>query len=108
MKIEFERNKTSNFIVMYSLYLHLLGSSLRNTSKALIIFIGQQKKSCFCLKLDSEVAVYPFTRGKEYRLLLIDETVFRLEILCIGYGFVLNQLHSSVLDLVFIFQNKEI
>ena len=38
MKIRFERNKTATVIVMYSLYLYFLGLSLRNTSKALIIF----------------------------------------------------------------------
>ncbi|MFB5601179.1 MAG: hypothetical protein ACE5SW_13240, partial [Nitrososphaeraceae archaeon] len=37
-KIKFEKNKTSNYIVMYSLYLYFLGLSLRNTSKALTIF----------------------------------------------------------------------
>ena len=38
MKIKFERNKTSNYIVIYSLYLYFLGLSLRNTSKAFAIF----------------------------------------------------------------------
>ncbi|MDR4510399.1 MAG: hypothetical protein MRJ93_01680 [Nitrososphaeraceae archaeon] len=37
-KIKFERNKTSTFIVMYSLYMYFLGLSLRSTSKALVIF----------------------------------------------------------------------
>ena len=37
MEIKFERNKTSTFVVMYSLYLYFLGLSLRNTSKALVI-----------------------------------------------------------------------
>ncbi len=54
MKIRFERNKTSTVIVMYSLYLYFLGLSLRNTSKALIIF-KDKKKSCFCMELDSEI-----------------------------------------------------
>ena len=38
MEIKFERNKTSTFVVMYSLYMYFLGLSLRNTSKALVIF----------------------------------------------------------------------
>ena len=37
-QIKFERTRTSTCIVMYSLYLYFLGQSLRNTSKALIIF----------------------------------------------------------------------
>jgi hypothetical protein len=43
MKIRFERNRTSTVIVMYSLYLYFLGLSLRNTSKALIIFKDQKE-----------------------------------------------------------------
>ncbi|MDR4512458.1 MAG: hypothetical protein MRJ93_12230 [Nitrososphaeraceae archaeon] len=37
-KIRFERNRTHNYIVMYSLYLYFLGLRLRSTSKALVIF----------------------------------------------------------------------
>ena len=37
-KLDIKRNRTSTIIVMYSLYLYFLGLSLRNTSKALIIF----------------------------------------------------------------------
>src|SRR5215216_1308947 len=44
MKFRFERNKTSTVIVMYSLYLYFLGLSLRNTSKALVIF-KEEKRS---------------------------------------------------------------
>ena len=55
MKIRFERNKTSTVIVMYSLYLYFLGLSLRNTSKALIIFKDDKQKSCFCMELDLEI-----------------------------------------------------
>ena len=43
MKIKFERNKTSSFIVMYSLYLYFLGLSLRNTSKALTVFRDEKR-----------------------------------------------------------------
>jgi hypothetical protein len=43
MPIRFERNKTSTFIVMYSLDLYFLGLSLRNTSKALVIFRDEKR-----------------------------------------------------------------
>jgi putative transposase len=43
MKIRFERNITSTCIVMYSLYLYFLGLSLRNTSKALVIFRDEKR-----------------------------------------------------------------
>jgi putative transposase len=40
----FERNKTSTIIVvMYSLYLYFLGLSLRNTSKALVVFKDEKR-----------------------------------------------------------------
>jgi len=45
MKVRFERNRTSAVIVMYSLYLYFLGLSLRNTSKALVIFRDVNKRS---------------------------------------------------------------
>jgi hypothetical protein len=45
MQIRFERNRTSTVIVMFSLYLYFLGLSLRNTSKALVIFRDENKRS---------------------------------------------------------------
>ena len=44
--MKFERNKISTPVVMYSLYLYLLGLSLRNTSKALIIFQNEKRSMC--------------------------------------------------------------
>jgi putative transposase len=43
MNIRFERNRTSTIVVMYSLYLYFLGLSLRNTSKALVIFKDEKR-----------------------------------------------------------------
>ncbi|MEZ5388837.1 MAG: hypothetical protein R2680_03150 [Nitrososphaeraceae archaeon] len=37
-QIKFERNRTPNYIGMYSLYMYFLGLSLRNASKAVVIF----------------------------------------------------------------------
>ena len=45
MQIRFEKNRTSTVIVMFSLYLYFLGLSLRNTSKALVIFRDENKRS---------------------------------------------------------------
>ena len=45
MQIRFERNRTSTVIVIYSLYLYFLGLSLRNTSKPLIIFKDDKRRS---------------------------------------------------------------
>ena len=43
MEIKFERNKTPTLVVMYSLYLYFLGLSLRDISKALIIFQNEKR-----------------------------------------------------------------
>ena len=43
MNIKFERNKTSTYIVLHSLYIYFLGLSLRNTSKALVIFRDEKE-----------------------------------------------------------------
>ena len=41
--VEFIRNRTSTIVVMYSLYLYILGLSLRNTSKSLELFKDQHR-----------------------------------------------------------------
>ena len=79
MKIRFERNKTSTVIVMYSLYLYFLGLSLRNTSKALIIFKDDKKKLCFCMELDSEIwFIADIYKRKRVSAFIIDETVIQI------------------------------
>jgi transposase-like protein len=45
MQIRFERNRTSTIVIMYSLYLYFLGLSLRKTSRALVIFKDENKRS---------------------------------------------------------------
>ena len=54
---------------MYSLYLYFLGLSLRNTSKALIIF-KDEKEVMFLYGIGFRDLIYiKFTREKEYLLL---------------------------------------
>ena len=45
MQIRFEINRTSSFIVVYSLYLYFLSLSQRNISKALVIFRNENQRS---------------------------------------------------------------
>ena len=45
MQIRFERNRTSTIVIMYSLYLYFLCLSLRKTSRALVIFKDENKRS---------------------------------------------------------------
>ena len=75
MQIRFERNRTSTVIVMYSLYLYFLGLSVRNTSKALVIFKDEKNKLWLCLELDSEIWSYPIYKSKNVAAFIIDETV---------------------------------
>ena len=44
MPVKFIRNRTSTVIVMYSLYLYFIGLSLRNASKALVIFRDENEE----------------------------------------------------------------
>jgi putative transposase len=69
MKIKFERNKTSTVIVLYSLYLYFLGLSLRNTSKALVIFRDEKRSSVSVWNWIQRLDLAKYTKEKEYLLL---------------------------------------
>jgi putative transposase len=70
MKIKFERNKTSTVIVLYSLYLYFLGLSLRNTSKALVIFRDDNKRSYISVwNWIQRLDLAKYTKENEYLLL---------------------------------------
>ena len=57
MLLRFERNKTYTIVVMYSLYLYILGLSLRNTSKALDIF-DDEKRSIYLMTRNEVILLY--------------------------------------------------
>ena len=99
MKIRFERNRTSTFIVMYSLYLYFLGLSLRNTSKALVIFKDEQ---------GSYVSVWNWIQGfgslqiykrKRVSAFIIDETVIQIGNQHFWLWLCIEPIHSSVLGI---------
>ncbi|HET7642977.1 MAG TPA: hypothetical protein VFK40_05680 [Nitrososphaeraceae archaeon] len=74
MVITFERNRTYTIVVIYSLYLYFLGLSLRNTSKALVLF-GDKKRSYVSIlnwiqRFDSS-QIY---KRKRISAFIIDET----------------------------------
>ena len=66
MQIRFDRNRTSTGILIYSLYLYFLGLSLRNTSKALVIFRDENKIRYVSieLELDTKVCSYSVYNNK--------------------------------------------
>ena len=43
MLVKFIKNRTSTVVVMYSFYPYFLGLSLRNTSKALVLFRDEKR-----------------------------------------------------------------
>jgi putative transposase len=79
MQIRYERNKTGTVIVIYSFYLYFFGLSLRNTSKALIIFNDDKR---------SYVSVWNWIQGfgscniykrKKVTAFIIDETIIQIK-----------------------------
>jgi putative transposase len=107
MKIRFERNKTSTVIVMYSLYLYFLGLSLRNTSKALIIFKDKKRSHVSVLwNWIQRFAEYPIYKRKRVSAFIIDETVTQIDNNNTGYGFVLNQHIALCLECKFLKKEK--
>ena len=77
MKIRFERNKTSTVIVMYSLYLYFLGLSLRNTSKALIIFKDEKRSYVSIWNWIQRFGSCNIYKRKKVSAFIIDENVIQ-------------------------------
>ena len=78
MKIKFERNKTSTIIVMYSLYLYFLGLSLRNTSKALMIFRDEKRSYVSVWNWIQRFGSCHVYKRKRVSAFIIDETVIQI------------------------------
>ena len=75
MVITFERKRTSTIVVMYSLYLYFLGLSLRNTSKALIIFRDEKRSYVSVWNWIQRFGSYTIYKRKRVSAFIIDETV---------------------------------
>ena len=52
--------------------------SLRNTSKALVIFRDENKELCVCLELDTEIWFIAIYKRKRISAFIIDETVIQI------------------------------
>ena len=79
MVITFERNRTSTIVVMYSLYLYFLGLSLRNTSKALVIFRDKKRSYVSIWNWIQKFSQYPpLYKRKRISAFIIDETVIQI------------------------------
>jgi len=97
MKIRFERNRTSTVVVMYSLYLYFLGLSLRNTSKALMIFRDEKRSYVSIRNWIQRFGSYQIYKRKRVSAFIIDETVIQVGNQKYWLWFCIEPIHSSVL-----------
>jgi len=100
MKIRFERNRTSTVVVMYSLYLYFLGLSLRNTSKALVIF-RDEKRSYVSIRnwIQRFGSCQIYNKRKRVSAFVIDETVIQIGNQHFWLWFCIEPIHSFVLGI---------
>jgi transposase-like protein len=99
MKIKFERNRTSTIVVMYSLYLYFLGLSLRNTSKALIIFKEERKSYVSVWNWIQRFGSCQIYKRKRVSAFIIDETAIQIGSQHFWLWFCIEPIHSSVLGI---------
>ena len=95
----FERNRTSTIVVMYSLYLYFLGLSLRNTSKALIIFNDDKRSHVSVWNWIQRFGSLQIYKRKRVSAFIIDETVIQIGSQHFWLWFCIEPIHSSVLGI---------
>jgi putative transposase len=93
----FERNRTSTVIVMYSLYLYFLGLSLRNTSKALVIFRDKSRGYVSIWNWIQRFGSSQIYKRKRISAFIIDETVIQIGNQRFWLWICIEPLHRSVL-----------
>jgi putative transposase len=100
MLLRFVRNRTSTIIVMYSLYLYfLVGLSLRNTSKALVIFRDKKRSYVSVWNWVQKSGQYQIYKHKRVSAFIIDETVIQVGNQHFWLWFCIEPVHSSVLGI---------
>ena len=99
MKIRFERNRTSTVVVMYSLYLYFLGLSLRNTSKALMIFRDEKRSYVSIRNWIQRFGSCQIYKRKRVSAFIIDETVIQIGNQHFWLWFCIEPIHSFVLGI---------
>ena len=85
---------------MYSLYLYFLGLSLRNTSKALVIFRDENKRSYVSvwnwIQRFGSLQIY---KRKRVTAFIVDETIIQIGSQHFWLWFCIEPIHSSVLGI---------
>ncbi|MDR4512449.1 MAG: hypothetical protein MRJ93_12185 [Nitrososphaeraceae archaeon] len=105
-KIKFERNKTSTFIVMYSLYLYFLGLSLHST-KALVIFRDEKRSHVSVWNQIQRFGSCQIYRKRSVTAFIIDESIIQIGHKHFWLWFCSEPVHSSVLGM-YISENRYI
>jgi putative transposase len=99
MIIRFERNRTSTIIVMYSLYLYFLGLSLRNTSKALVIFREEKRSFVSVWNWIQRFGSCQIYRRRRISAFIIDETIIQIGNQHFWLWIAIEPIHSFVLGI---------
>ena len=99
MKLRFERNRTPTFIIMYSLYLYFLGLSLRNTSKALIIFKDERRSYVSVWNWIQRFGSSQIYKRKIVSAFIIEETVIQIGNHRFWLWICIEPIHRSVLGI---------
>jgi putative transposase len=107
MSIRFERNRTSTFIIMYSLYLYFLGLSLRNTSKALEPFKDERRSYVSVWNWIQRFGSYQLYKRKRISAFIIDETLIQVGNKHFWLWICIEPVHKSVLGIHTYFTTAE-
>ena len=100
MEIKFERNKTPTLVVMYSLYLYFLGLSLRNTSKALIIFQNEKRSHVSVWNWIQKFGSFQiYNKHRRITAFIIDETMIQIGNTNCWLWICIEPVHKSVLGI---------
>ena len=78
MLLRFERNRTSAIVVMYPLYLYILGLSLRNTSKALDTFDDEKRSHIAIWSWIQRFGSSQIYKRKRISAFIVDETIIQI------------------------------
>jgi putative transposase len=99
MLLRFVRNRTSTIIVMYSLYLYFLGLSLRNTSKALVIFKDKKRSYVSVWNWIQRFGSSQIYKRKRVSAFIIDETIIQIGNQHFWLWIATEPIHRSVLGI---------
>src|SRR5574342_177191 len=108
MKVKFERNRTSSLVVVYSLYRYFLGLSLRNTSKALILFKDEKRSYVSVWNWIQRFGSCQIYKRKRVTAFIIDETVIQIGNQHFWLWICIEPLHKTILGIYISFQKREI